>query len=219
MGQDLVAEDGDAGPPGARDQAVRRPLHRRKRREEVQRQDQDRERVEQCASDDLADAEDAAERALGEGRVLDVVLGLLDVVVAVVELVQRFGLLQQVKPVGRVPDQAVDLVGDHRDDREPDTDNREDHQQEHHADRQTTLQAAAHEPLDQRVQTDRDEHRDQQQDQDRAGLAECVPEAPGNEYSECGEEPEDERVRTPQGRTGEAHADVRVVATVDDGEP
>src|SRR4051794_39726387 len=50
-GQDLVAEDGDAGPAGARDQAVRRPLHRRKRREEVQRQDQDRESVEQCARD------------------------------------------------------------------------------------------------------------------------------------------------------------------------
>ena len=199
-----------AGPAGARDQAVRRPLHRRERREEVQGQDQDREGVEQRARDDLADAEDAAERFLRQRRVLDVVLGLLDVVVTVVEVVQRPRLLQQVEPVGGVPDQAVDLVGDDRDDREADAGDREDHQQEHHADRQTAPQAAAHEPLDQRVQADGDEHRDQQQDQHRAGLAERVPQSPGDQYAEGREEPEHERVRPPQRRTGQPHADVRV---------
>src|SRR5215211_2106794 len=93
----LVAEDRDARTTTGRNQAVRRALHRRERREEVQRQDQDREGGEEGVGNDFADAEDAAERTLRQRRVLDVVLRLLDELVALVEVVQRPRLLQQLE--------------------------------------------------------------------------------------------------------------------------
>ena len=69
-------------------------------------------------------------------------------------------------------------------------------------------QAAGDEPLDDRAETDREEHGDDDQDDDAAGLDDRLDEEPGDEDAQGAEEPEHER-RVPADRSAET-AELRV---------